>query len=58
MTFYDPKLCYILDCFLGLYGLVITGMFIKEKVGQSKHTLFIFPVRFLLFWKDLLLSAL
>uniref|UniRef100_A0A3B3DSM0 T-cell surface glycoprotein CD3 zeta chain n=1 Tax=Oryzias melastigma TaxID=30732 RepID=A0A3B3DSM0_ORYME len=27
----DPRLCYILDGFLGLYGLIITGMFIKEK---------------------------
>uniref|UniRef100_A0A3Q3ICQ9 Uncharacterized protein n=1 Tax=Monopterus albus TaxID=43700 RepID=A0A3Q3ICQ9_MONAL len=27
----DPQLCYILDGFLGLYGLIITGMFIKEK---------------------------
>ncbi|KAM9835786.1 T-cell surface glycoprotein CD3 zeta chain [Aulostomus maculatus] len=31
LTMYDPQLCYILDGFLGLYGLVITGMFIKEK---------------------------
>ncbi|XP_029282994.1 T-cell surface glycoprotein CD3 zeta chain [Cottoperca gobio] len=32
----DPKLCYILDGFLGLYGLIITGMFIKEKFFKSK----------------------
>lgn len=33
---YDPQLCFILDGFLGLYGLVITGMFIKEKFFRSK----------------------
>nr|ALK27171.1 T-cell receptor complex zeta chain [Paralichthys olivaceus] len=33
---YDPQLCYILDGFLGLYGLVITGMFIREKFFKSK----------------------
>ncbi|XP_028255653.1 T-cell surface glycoprotein CD3 zeta chain-like [Parambassis ranga] len=33
---YDPRLCYILDGFLGLYGLIITGMFIKEKFFRSK----------------------
>uniref|UniRef100_A0A3Q4N8J7 T-cell surface glycoprotein CD3 zeta chain n=1 Tax=Neolamprologus brichardi TaxID=32507 RepID=A0A3Q4N8J7_NEOBR len=32
MNMYDPQLCYILDGFLGIYGLIITGMFIKEKV--------------------------
>ncbi|XP_047432991.1 T-cell surface glycoprotein CD3 zeta chain-like isoform X2 [Mugil cephalus] len=31
LALYDPELCYILDGFLGLYGLIITGMFIKEK---------------------------
>lgn len=36
---YDAQLCYILDFFLGLYGLFITAMFIKEKVGQSKRSL-------------------
>ncbi|XP_028325893.1 T-cell surface glycoprotein CD3 zeta chain isoform X2 [Gouania willdenowi] len=35
-TTYDPKLCYILDGFLGIYGLFITGMFIKEKFFRSK----------------------
>lgn len=30
---YDPRLCYILDAFLCLYGLIITGMFVKEKVS-------------------------
>ncbi|KAM4560193.1 T-cell surface glycoprotein CD3 zeta chain [Odontesthes bonariensis] len=33
---YDPQLCYILDGFLGLYGLIITGMFIKEKFFKTK----------------------
>uniref|UniRef100_A0A673XLC7 T-cell surface glycoprotein CD3 zeta chain n=1 Tax=Salmo trutta TaxID=8032 RepID=A0A673XLC7_SALTR len=28
---YDPKLCYILDGFLLLYGLVITGLLLREK---------------------------
>ncbi|XP_024144994.1 T-cell surface glycoprotein CD3 zeta chain isoform X2 [Oryzias melastigma] len=32
----DPRLCYILDGFLGLYGLIITGMFIKEKFFRPK----------------------
>uniref|UniRef100_A0A3P9KBW5 T-cell surface glycoprotein CD3 zeta chain n=1 Tax=Oryzias latipes TaxID=8090 RepID=A0A3P9KBW5_ORYLA len=32
----DPRLCYILDGFLGLYGLIITGMFIKEKFFRTK----------------------
>uniref|UniRef100_A0A3B5Q875 T-cell receptor T3 zeta chain n=1 Tax=Xiphophorus maculatus TaxID=8083 RepID=A0A3B5Q875_XIPMA len=31
LDYSDPKLCYVLDGFLGLYGLIITGMFIKEK---------------------------
>uniref|UniRef100_A0A3B5A1I6 T-cell surface glycoprotein CD3 zeta chain n=1 Tax=Stegastes partitus TaxID=144197 RepID=A0A3B5A1I6_9TELE len=35
MEMYGPELCYILDGFLGLYGLIITGMFIKEKVGSN-----------------------
>uniref|UniRef100_A0A3Q1F592 T-cell surface glycoprotein CD3 zeta chain n=1 Tax=Acanthochromis polyacanthus TaxID=80966 RepID=A0A3Q1F592_9TELE len=35
LEFYDPELCFILDGFLGLYGLVITGMFIKERVGPG-----------------------
>ncbi|XP_057685617.1 T-cell surface glycoprotein CD3 zeta chain-like [Corythoichthys intestinalis] len=37
MTLYDPKLCYILDGFLGLYGLVITAMFIKEKFFKTRE---------------------
>nr|XP_057908386.1 T-cell surface glycoprotein CD3 zeta chain [Doryrhamphus excisus] len=36
VTLYDPWLCYILDGFLGLYGLVITAMFIKEKFFKTK----------------------
>ncbi|TMS01030.1 T-cell surface glycoprotein CD3 zeta chain [Larimichthys crocea] len=36
LAFYDPQLCYILDGFLGLYGLVITGMFIKEKFFRTR----------------------
>lgn len=36
VSLYDPQLCYILDGFLGLYGLIITGMFIKEKFFRSK----------------------
>lgn len=34
---YDPKLCFILDGFLALYGVIITGLFIKEKFFRS-HT--------------------
>ncbi|XP_071770434.1 T-cell surface glycoprotein CD3 zeta chain-like [Centroberyx gerrardi] len=33
---YDPKLCYILDGFLVLYGLAITAMFVKEKFFKTK----------------------
>ncbi|XP_031175696.2 T-cell surface glycoprotein CD3 zeta chain [Sander lucioperca] len=36
VTLYDPQLCYILDGFLGLYGLIITGMFIHEKFFKIK----------------------
>ncbi|XP_051799018.1 T-cell surface glycoprotein CD3 zeta chain-like isoform X2 [Acanthochromis polyacanthus] len=36
LKFYDPELCFILDGFLGLYGLVITGMFIKERFFRTK----------------------
>ncbi|TKS65390.1 T-cell surface glycoprotein CD3 zeta chain [Collichthys lucidus] len=36
LALYDPQLCYILDGFLGLYGLVITGMFIKEKFFRTR----------------------
>ncbi|XP_019716340.1 T-cell surface glycoprotein CD3 zeta chain isoform X2 [Hippocampus comes] len=37
LTLYDPRLCYILDGFLGLYGLIITAMFIKEKGGRGQR---------------------
>lgn len=33
MALYEPLLCYLLDGILGLYGLIITGMFLKEKVS-------------------------
>uniref|UniRef100_A0A8K9X1S7 T-cell surface glycoprotein CD3 zeta chain n=1 Tax=Oncorhynchus mykiss TaxID=8022 RepID=A0A8K9X1S7_ONCMY len=33
---YDPKLCYILDGFLLLYGLVITGLLLREKFFKSR----------------------
>ncbi|KAM3850717.1 T-cell surface glycoprotein CD3 zeta chain [Diretmus argenteus] len=33
---YDPQLCYVLDGFLALYGLIITGMFVKEKFFRTK----------------------
>ncbi|XP_064824100.1 T-cell surface glycoprotein CD3 zeta chain-like, partial [Oncorhynchus masou masou] len=33
---YDPKLCYILDGFLLLYGLVITGLLLREKFFKGK----------------------
>ncbi|CAL8407152.1 unnamed protein product [Arctogadus glacialis] len=36
MTMYDPRLCYILDGFLAGYGLVITGLYLKEKFFTSK----------------------
>ncbi|XP_071335695.1 T-cell surface glycoprotein CD3 zeta chain-like [Trachinotus anak] len=36
MPMYDPQLCYMLDGFLGLYGLIITGMFIKERFFKTK----------------------
>ncbi|XP_042368779.1 T-cell surface glycoprotein CD3 zeta chain-like [Plectropomus leopardus] len=35
-SMYDPQVCYVLDGFLGLYGLIITGMFIKEKFFRPK----------------------
>ncbi|XP_051282976.1 T-cell surface glycoprotein CD3 zeta chain isoform X2 [Dicentrarchus labrax] len=36
LALYDPQLCYVLDGFLGLYGLIITGMFIREKFFRTK----------------------
>ncbi|XP_011604612.1 T-cell surface glycoprotein CD3 zeta chain [Takifugu rubripes] len=38
MMLNDPRLCYILDVFLGVYGLVITGMLIREKFFRSQKT--------------------
>uniref|UniRef100_A0A3B5RF98 T-cell receptor T3 zeta chain n=1 Tax=Xiphophorus maculatus TaxID=8083 RepID=A0A3B5RF98_XIPMA len=37
LDYSDPKLCYVLDGFLGLYGLIITGMFIKEKADSKRR---------------------
>lgn len=31
----DPKLCYLLDGFLFLYGIVITALFLRAKVGAG-----------------------
>uniref|UniRef100_A0A667YQT9 T-cell receptor T3 zeta chain n=1 Tax=Myripristis murdjan TaxID=586833 RepID=A0A667YQT9_9TELE len=39
MNMYDPKLCYVLDGFLALYGFIITGMLIKEKVSLDARML-------------------
>ncbi|KAM8905374.1 T-cell surface glycoprotein CD3 zeta chain [Spinachia spinachia] len=36
IAMYSPQLCYILDGFLGLYGLIITAMFINEKFFKAK----------------------
>ncbi|TNN40518.1 T-cell surface glycoprotein CD3 zeta chain [Liparis tanakae] len=32
VALYSPQLCYVLDGFLCAYGLVITAMFLREKV--------------------------
>ncbi|KAM9327871.1 T-cell surface glycoprotein CD3 zeta chain-like [Pholidichthys leucotaenia] len=37
LSIYDPQLCYIIDGFLALYGIIMTGMFIKEKFFRKKH---------------------
>lgn len=29
----DPKLCYLLDGFLLIYGIIITALFLRAKVG-------------------------
>ncbi|CAL1597976.1 unnamed protein product [Knipowitschia caucasica] len=31
LSLYDPRLCFLLDGLLGLYGLFITAMFLREK---------------------------
>ncbi|XP_063734229.1 T-cell surface glycoprotein CD3 zeta chain-like isoform X2 [Eleginops maclovinus] len=36
VSLYDPQLCYVLDGFLGLYGLFITAMLVKEKFFKGK----------------------
>ncbi|XP_072306735.1 T-cell surface glycoprotein CD3 zeta chain-like [Eucyclogobius newberryi] len=36
LSLYDPKLCFILDGVLGLYGLFITAMFVREKFFRAK----------------------
>lgn len=36
LNIYDPKLCFILDGFLGLYGIFITAMFLREKFFRPK----------------------
>ncbi|XP_034034719.1 T-cell surface glycoprotein CD3 zeta chain-like [Thalassophryne amazonica] len=36
MMVYDPQMCFILDGVLGLYGLIVTGMFIKERFFTTK----------------------
>uniref|UniRef100_H0VZN4 T-cell surface glycoprotein CD3 zeta chain n=1 Tax=Cavia porcellus TaxID=10141 RepID=H0VZN4_CAVPO len=31
----DPKLCYLLDGILFIYGVIITALFLKAKFGRS-----------------------
>ncbi|XP_007935980.1 T-cell surface glycoprotein CD3 zeta chain [Orycteropus afer afer] len=31
----DPKLCYLLDGILFIYGVVVTALFLRAKVGSS-----------------------
>ncbi|XP_044298465.1 T-cell surface glycoprotein CD3 zeta chain isoform X2 [Varanus komodoensis] len=33
----DPKLCYILDGFLLIYGVIITAFFVKAKLTKGSH---------------------
>ncbi|XP_026865580.1 T-cell surface glycoprotein CD3 zeta chain [Electrophorus electricus] len=33
---YDPKFCYILDVFLLSYGIIITGLFLRERYRKPK----------------------
>lgn len=30
----DPKLCYLLDGILFIYGVIVTALFLREKVGS------------------------
>ncbi|KAG9262339.1 T-cell surface glycoprotein CD3 zeta chain [Astyanax mexicanus] len=34
---YDPRFCYFLDLFLLIYGIIITGMFLRERCFKSKQ---------------------
>lgn len=34
---YEPQLCYVLDGVLGLYGLFITAMFVKERFFKPRE---------------------
>lgn len=31
----DPKLCYLLDGILFLYGVIVTALFLRVKVGTT-----------------------
>ncbi|KAM5294992.1 T-cell surface glycoprotein CD3 zeta chain isoform 2-T2 [Glossophaga mutica] len=31
----DPKLCYLLDGILFIYGIIVTALFLRAKFGQS-----------------------
>ncbi|KAM8871531.1 T-cell surface glycoprotein CD3 zeta chain isoform 1-T1 [Synchiropus picturatus] len=33
----SPLLCFILDGFLGIYGLIVTGLLIKEKLFKRRN---------------------
>lgn len=35
-NFFETRLCFILDGFLGFYGLFITAMFVREKFFMPK----------------------
>lgn len=32
----DPKLCYLLDGILFIYGIIITALFLRAKVGVQR----------------------
>lgn len=36
LNMYDPILCFILDGILGIYGVFITAMFLREKFFRPK----------------------